>query len=298
MNEENWVVVFEDRHFEPCRERLLVLQSLSIPAEIVSNMTSHGVATPAAEAEKAKFELWQYEKENAVPPPPKKVFTPHYQNSVPGVAVYVAIVCIVAWLAGDGAFGRDWLAAGRVDGELIRDGEWWRTLTALTLHGSLKHLMGNIGFGILFGVLAGSLAGPGVAWLTIVVASGFANALNTVLLESTHRSIGASTAVFAALGVVAGFSWRGRLMAQDRWAYRLGPIVGGIALLAFTGTGDAESNTDVGAHLFGFICGFAGGMLLTRVAEHLPDRNVQLASGVTAVVLLVAAWTRAFGLWH
>jgi hypothetical protein len=37
------------------------------------------------------------------------------------------------------------------------------------------------------------------------------------LLESTHRAVGASTAVFAALGLIAGYVWRGKLMRQDRW---------------------------------------------------------------------------------
>ncbi|MBT8078804.1 MAG: rhomboid family intramembrane serine protease [Gammaproteobacteria bacterium] len=297
MMDENWVVVFEHAHLQKCRDRLLVLQSLSIPAEIVSNLGMHALVTPASFVEKAKYEIWQYDQENVAAPKPKPAFQPVHQNSLPGITVYVLIVCVVAWLAGKGAFGLDWLAAGRVDGELIRAGEWWRTLTALTLHGSLKHLMGNIGFGILFGFLAGSIVGSGVSWLAIVIASGFANALNTVLLESAHRSIGASTAVFAALGVVAGFSWKAQLMAQDRWAYRFGPIVGGIALLAFTGTGEAGSNTDIGAHLFGFVCGFAAGMLLTRVSTFLPDRRLQIVSGIAACGLIVAAWTRAFGLW-
>ena len=294
MIDDDWVVVFEHASLQACRERLLVLQSLSIPADIVSGGPTHALVTPASTAEKAKFELWQYAKENAAAPQAKPLWEPVYQNSLPGIVCYVLVICVVAWMAGEGMFGRDWLAAGRVDGVLIRQGEWWRTLTALTLHGSLKHLMGNIGFGILFGFLAGRLTGSGVAWLSIVVASGFANALNTILLESTHRSIGASTAVFAALGLVAGFVWKAKLMAQDRWPYRLGPIIGGIALLAYTGTGDA--NTDIGAHLSGFVCGFAAGALLTLVAERLVDRRLQLTSGAVALALIAFAWTLAFGL--
>jgi len=293
--DEDWTIVFEHRQLQPCRDRLLVLQSLSIPGEIIGNAEGHALVVPSSLAEKAKFEIWQYDSENVVVPPSEPLFQPVYQNAVPGIVSYVLIVCLVAWFAGESAFGRDWLSAGRVDGELIRQGEWWRTLTALTLHGSLKHLMGNIGFGILFGFLAGGLTGSGVAWLTIVVASGFANALNTVLLESTHRSIGASTAVFAALGLVAGFVWKARLMAQDRWAYRLGPIVGGIALLAFTGTGD--DNTDIGAHLCGFACGFLAGAILTRAASWLSNGQLQLYCGAAAVSLIVLAWLRAFGLW-
>ena len=77
-------------------------------------------------------------------------------------------------------------------------------------------------------------------------------------------------------------------MSQERWPYRFGPIVGGIALLAYTGTGD--ENTDIGAHLSGFVCGFGGGMLLTLIADYLPARRIQLGAGIAAVMLVTLAW--------
>jgi membrane associated rhomboid family serine protease len=113
-----------------------------------------------------------------------------------------------------------------------------------------------------------------------------------LLLESSHRSIGASTAVFAALGLVAGFVWRGKLMSQERWSYRVGPIVGGLALLMYTGTGDA--NTDIGAHLMGFVCGFAGGMLLTLIRHRLTSEPLQIGAALAASFLVVGAWIAAF----
>jgi membrane associated rhomboid family serine protease len=190
------------------------------------------------------------------------------------VATYVAIICLVAWFAGEALFNRDWFVVGRVDGELIRDGEWWRTITALTLHAGARHLAGNIVFGILFGLMAGRLIGSGVAWFGIVVASGAANFLNISLLESTHRAIGASTAVFAALGLVSGFVWRAKL---------------------YTGTGDA--NTDIGAHLAGFVCGFLAGMALTLAATYLRQRSLQLGAGIAAVSIIVFAWLIALRFW-
>ena len=125
----------------------------------------------------------------------------------------------------------------------------------------------------------------------MVLASASANFLNTLLLQSAHRSIGASTAVFAALGLVSGYVWRARLMAQDRWPYRLGPIIGGVALLAFTGTGD--ENTDIGAHLAGFACGFLTGVFLTLAARYLPQRSLQFASGFLAIAIVIIAWSVA-----
>jgi membrane associated rhomboid family serine protease len=289
---DEWTVVYADRRFEPCSDRALVLHSLAIPYEIIRGEDQSALAVPGEFAERAKFELWQYEQENRKRKPLPAPAAPEPQNGIPGVLAYVVVVCLVAWLAGERFFNLDWLAAGRVDGELIRHGEWWRAFTALTLHSGIRHLLGNIGFGILFGVLAGRLVGSGVAWLGIVLTGGAGNAMNTLLLDSSHRAIGASTAVFAALGLLSGFVWRARLMAQDRWPYRLGPIVGGIALLAFTGTGD--ENTDIGAHLAGFVCGFAAGTALTLVTEQLANRRLQILCGIAALTILLSAWLTAF----
>ena len=293
--DDDWAIVFESSHRQASNDRALVLSSLNIPHEILHDDLGYTLVVPAEVSEKAKYEIWQYEKENQQVRPQRPRPVPVFQNAVPGIVAYIVVVILVTWLAGESAFNRDWLAAGRVDGELIRQGEWWRTLTALTLHSGFRHLAGNIGFGALFGLLAGRLFGSGLTWLCVVIARGLANTLNTLLLASSHRSIGASTAVFATLGLVAGFVWRAKLMAQDRWSYRLGPIVGGIALLAYTGTGDV--NTDIGAHLAGFVCGFGFGMLLTLLPRIPSARRFQLLCGTTAIGILAASWIIALRLW-
>ncbi|MGB5410232.1 MAG: rhomboid family intramembrane serine protease [Woeseiaceae bacterium] len=280
-------VVFESINRRACADRALVLASLQIPHQVIDDELSCALVVPAEFSARAAEELRLYDAEN-----PPQVVAPaapvHYQNAVPGLIAYVLAVLLVGALAGMSAFGENWLAAGRVSGELIRDGELWRAVTALTLHGGLRHLVGNIVFGIFFGLFAGRLLGSGVAWLTILLAATAGNLANTLLLSPSHASIGASTAVFAALGLVAGHVWRARLMRQDRWPYRVGPVVGGLALLMFTGTGDA--NTDIGAHLMGFVCGFGAGMLLAGVRHHLTVPRLQAGSGLAAAGILVSAW--------
>jgi rhomboid protease GluP len=289
--ELDWSIVFESVDARACNDRALVMQSMSIPFQVVNEEGRSVLLVPTMQAEKAKFELWQYEQENQ----PRKMLQrrplPPAQNGIPGVIIYVLTLLLVGWLAGDRAFGYDWIGSGRVDGVLIRSGEWWRAVTALTLHGGLRHLLGNIAFGVFFGLVAGRLLGPGVTWLAVVISATAANLLNTVLLESSHRSVGASTAVFATLGLVAGFVWSSKLMAQHRWAYRLGPIVGGLALLAYTGTGD--ENTDIGAHLSGFACGFGSGIILTWWSSYLCARHLQLISGALALLIVGFAWMAA-----
>jgi membrane associated rhomboid family serine protease len=287
---EDLRVVYESRNRRQCADRALVLASGKIPYELIDDGLSCALVVPAEHSPRAVEELRLYDEENP-PRHPKPRKTVVYQDALPGVVGYVFVVCAVAGMAGYSFFGNNWFIDGRVDGSLIRAGEWWRTITALTLHANLRHLLGNLVFGVFFGIFAGRLLGSGVAWLAVVIAAALGNTANTLLLESTHRSIGASTAVFATLGILAGYVWRGRLMAQDRWPTRLGPIVGGIALLMFTGTGD--ENTDIGAHLMGFVCGFAAGMVLTLLGRMPAPARVQLLAGGCAVLIVAFAWLAA-----
>ncbi len=285
-------VVFESRNRRACADRALVLASAEIPHQVIDDFSGCALIVPAQYSALAISELRLYDEEN----PPRQVtqIKPYpYQNAVPGIIAYVITIMVFAWLSWNMAFTQDWLAQGRIDGALVRAGEWWRATTALTMHADLRHLVGNIVFGVFFGLLAGRLLGSGIAWLAVVLAATSGNLLNTLLLESAHRSIGASTAVFAALGLTAGFVWQAKLMSQERWSYRIAPIVGGLALLMYTGTGD--DNTDIGAHLMGFVCGFAGGMLLTRVRDRLADPHWQRVAAGATLATLVLAWIAAFG---
>jgi len=283
-------VVYENRNRAACADRSLVLAAAEIPHQVLYEAGGSVIVVPAEHSARAVEEITLYEEANppVVRKPPKTI---RYQNAVPGIVAYILVVCCVAWLAGESAFDENWFRAGRVDGALVRAGEWWRTVTALTLHSGLRHIAGNLVFGVFFGLFAGRILGSGVAWFTIVVTGAMGNLLNTLVLETAHRSIGASTAVFAALGIVAGYVWRAQLMSQERWVYRNGPIVGGLALLMFTGTGD--ENTDIGAHLFGFVCGFGGGMLLTLAKQRILETRWQLLGGLGAGLLILGAWSVA-----
>ena len=289
---EDLRIVFESRNRAACADRSLVLAAAGIPHEVLHEAGSSMIVVPAPHSALAAREIRLYDEANP-PSAPRPRPTISYHNAVPGIVAYVLVICGVAWLAGESALGRNWFTAGRIDGELVRAGEWWRTVTALTLHSGLSHLAGNLVFGALFGLFAGRLLGSGIAWSAIVATAALGNLANTLLLASTHRSIGASTAVFAALGIVTGYVWRARLMSQERWVYRLGPIVGGLALLMYTGTGSGDGTTDVGAHLCGFVCGAAGGIVLTRLRGFVTVARWQVAGGAMALGLVAAAWAFA-----
>ena len=202
-------VVYDSGNRLSCMDRALVLEAAKIPHEVIQDGRSSAIVVPAAWSARAAEELRLYDEENparsAAPPPKVELYDP-----LPGLIGYVLIVCLVAGFDGFSFFGVSWRSVGLVDGVAIRDGEVWRLFTALTLHSGIKHLLGNLVFGVFFGMFAGRLLGSGYAWLTIVLAAGLGNFINTLLLDPAHRALGASTAVFAALGLVAGYVWRGK----------------------------------------------------------------------------------------
>jgi rhomboid protease GluP len=290
----DWRVVFEGANQTLSNEQALVLAAARIPHRIVHDQSGYVLIVPADYSAAAARELRMYAEENPLPVPAAR-HNAETHPSAGGIVAYVAVLFAVAWLASRHAFGADWYAAGGIDGDLVRAGDGWRLVTALTLHADPTHLAGNLVFGALFGLFAGRLLGAGVAWLAILTCAAGGNLLNTLLLASEHRSIGASTAVFSALGIVAGHVWHGRLMPRDRWVFRAGPVVGGVALLAYTGMGGGlpDRQVDVGAHVMGFVCGFAGGMLLVHLVPRLQRPYVQSIAGTTALAAILIAWTLA-----
>ena len=120
--------------------------------------------------------------------------------------------------------------------------------------------------------------------------------MNALLQAAEHRAVGASTAVFAALGLLSAYVWRRGYLRTLSWPRRLAPVVAGIALLAYTGTGD--ENTDVVAHLTGFACGFALGLVYGQRPQPVsPGHRLQWLTGGVACVLVAMSWWLAATAW-
>jgi len=236
----------------------------------------------------ARSEIDAYTEENqASPPPPTTVLK--QGSGWPGVLGYVSVLVLMFWFQNQGILGVPWFDAGKTNAGLIRQGEWWRTVTALSLHSDVRHLISNIGFGGLIGLFAGQLLGSGVAWLSILFAGAAGNLLNAWVRDSGHTSVGASTAVFAAFGIIAAFaSIRRRHLPASRPA-RYTPVVGAVILLSFLGT--SGQRTDVFAHVAGFLAGLLFGALLGKLGDRiLLGTRGQLLCGVGAVAFLGLAW--------
>lgn len=191
-------------------------------------------------------------------------------------------------------------SVGRVDAtRMMEHGEWWRALTALMLHGDIVHLASNIVAGVGFAFLLARFFGAGAGWLLILIAGMAGNALNAwVHYPESHLSIGASTAVFAALGLITGVGlWVAVMQPAERWTMPrwLVPAFGGLTLLGLLGVGEGlDGRIDVAAHISGFICGGVAGFLCaTKQAFFVRAAQFGRWIGLLVLACIVAAWAAA-----
>lgn len=283
--------VYVSRRRKDCREYALVLESLGIGHAFRRVEGEFALVVAAADAAQARKELDAYARENRVWLT-RVVRLPQRGGGRQGVIGYVVVLFLVTIFDRRDAFAFDWFAAGKSNAGLIRDGQWWRALTALTLHVDLAHLMSNLVFGGLIGLFAGQLLGSGLAWASILIAGAAGNLLVASLRQSDHSSVGASTAVFAALGMVAAFVWTRRSHAQPSRLRRWAPLVGAVVLLGFLGTGGVR--TDVGAHVAGFFCGMMLGIVYGVIGGGVEFKaRTQVLFGMAAILLLTFAWAAA-----
>lgn len=282
-------VVMQTRRRAECFESRLVLSAVGIRAEVIHHVGWWYLVVRQRDAEASATELAAYQRENAESPEIIDEPTRLYGGAVAGVLVYVAVILWGFLWANGQAFGFGWLSAGRTQAAEVTRGELWRCVTALTLHADVQHLASNIVFGGLFGFLAGRLLGGGFAWLTIVIAGSLGNLINAWVQAADHRSIGASTAVFAALGIVVSHALMPANTRREKALRRWAPLIGGVVLLGMTGVGGER--TDVTAHVTGFLAGLLIGWAGCRVPRRwLEDRRWQMACGAAAFVLVVIAW--------
>lgn len=269
----------------------LVLHAIGIPNELLVTADGGQLWVKPEDQARAAREIDRYLRENRNQPA-APVSWPKYRHAVSGVTVYASILIAVTVAALYRIGERNWVNRGVLEIGLIERGEWWRAFTALTLHADLGHLLANLAFGVLFAYPASQFVGVGVAWLTIVLAAGAANALDMALHPPTHSVLGASTAVFAALGLSSAFSWRRRASRALTWMQRAAPLVAGVALLAFTGVGGER--TDILAHALGFLAGVGSGFALAEARLPPPGRDrAQWLAAAIALSVLGLAWAAA-----
>jgi membrane associated rhomboid family serine protease len=274
---------------------VLVLTARKIPCQQRPVSGGFLLLVPCHFLETAREQIALYQQENRDWPPALPHREPLYENQLATLSVFI-LLCGFAYstvLASTvtGWPHLDWLQRGSAQAGLIVAGEWWRTATALTLHSGGLHLAGNVIFGILIiGRLASDL-GSGLAWTLVLLAGMGGNAVNALLQSPEHTAIGASTAVFGAVGLLAGLNLvRYRKPLWRRWAL---PLAGAFGLLAMLGA--SGERTDLGAHLFGLLVGVGLGTVCAvwLLRKGRPGRLLNRALALLPILVMIWAWLAA-----
>src|SRR4051794_300284 len=169
----------------------LVLASAGINHSIVEGGGAFSLVVGAEDAATAGAALAAFDLESVpkvVPPAPD--LGPSALGVVAGAALLAMFLVTRSGLARVGA---DWSEVGRVSGEEILHGQWWRVVTALTLHADVMHLVGNVIACLIFVSAVGRWLGPGLGALLVVGCAAVANGLDVVWhRHEPFASLGAS----------------------------------------------------------------------------------------------------------
>lgn len=302
--EEEWLEIPPEPYSEEASGALserraqlwaLVLEARYIPCRIEPCAAGWQLLVPAECFAAARKELNLFEEENRNWPPYPPPATTLVENTLATFSVLILLAIFHNLTQIDislsGNYPVDWIALGNAHSARILNGEWWRLVTALTLHADWLHLISNLALGGIFIVSLCRELGSGLAWSLLLGSGVLGNLANACLQLPAHRSVGASTLVFGAVGILAALNLlRNRRYLQRRWPL---PVAAALALLALLGTEGKQ--TDLGAHLFGFIfgtgLGLATGYLVERRGHPGTLFNAMLA--LACAVLVVASWWAA-----
>ncbi|NUP04703.1 MAG: rhomboid family intramembrane serine protease [Polyangiaceae bacterium] len=288
---------------------------MSITHQTVYGIGGGYLVVRDADYDRARTHLDRYEEENRNFPPRRRVERTRYMGP-PLVAIAFLLLVAFAWVTGPAAKPNGaWFREGASVASLVLTSEPFRAVTALTLHADGAHVLSNLVSGAIFGRAVERRFGPGAALFGIVTAGTLGNVANAMFFASQgmeHRSIGASTAVFGAVGLLAtsqlilggtrapmtvgrtGTSQEGK----RHWTEYLAPVIGGIALLGALGSGP---ETDVLAHAFGLVAGLFVGIPIALAIRHWHKSFVwrrghivaQAALGAIALGAVGASWALA-----
>ena len=267
------------------RQWALVLDSRAVPCQIAVRDEGWYLLVPVECYESALHELQRYHQNNRNWPPPLPRSHPLVENTLATLSILILLATFHNITQLDvteaGVYLPDWVAVGSAQAGRILDGEWWRLVTALTLHADWAHLSANLAIGGVFTVFLCRELGSGLAWSLLLSAGVLGNLVNALVQPSNHSSVGASTAVFGAVGILAAISLvRYRHQLRKRWPL---PIAAALSLLAVLGS--EGKNTDLGAHLFG--CLYGG--FLGLITEYLIGRRGRPGRLLNALLALASA---------
>ena len=278
----------------PSRQRAdewaVVLAAAGIPHWLRRRLDGWAVIVPADDAASALASLAAYDEESSREGTSRRDETISSRPmTIVGAVVALLLIGFFA-ITGPRVARSVWFERGSADATRMMAGEWWRAITALTLHADAPHLAGNAAATVVLMTAVCWYLGPGVGlWLLLLAGAG-GNAVTAAVHGGDHVSVGASTATFGAIGILAALRIiAGRAGAGGRRSWVV--VAASLALLALLGTGP---HADLLAHLFGFLLGGALGLIAALTIRWVPPAPVQWLLVAAAGAAVVGAWRVAF----
>ncbi len=272
--EQEWVDVARFPSLDEAQDNALVALAMgeAIRVDYGEVPGEFELRAEAAAASRVSEELRDYAAEAEVKPPPPIVSQSwsHHPAGVLHYLVWAAVLLLVFHQPSQHPSLADRYASSSIG--LIAQGEWWRPFTALFLHGDGGHIFGNLASGAVFGALVSKSIGPWKGWAMILVAGTLGNAITSaVTYPEPFRSLGASTSVFGALGILSGIGLVENFREDLRmpWMRVLAPLLAGLVLLGWLGGGAPGAGVDVLGHVFGF----TAGVLCGAACRHLDSEE-------------------------
>ncbi|MBL9169671.1 MAG: rhomboid family intramembrane serine protease [Verrucomicrobiales bacterium] len=247
----------------------LVLVSQGIEPELLQRDAQPypDLLVPAEELSRSLQILEQYQRENR---------HRRWQRPLPRTRIlfdwqslgWGALVCIL--FAFQMAEGSLLLPLGEFDSKRVLAGEWWRSVTATSLHADVRHLSSNVSTGLIFLSLAMVEYGAGQALLAMTVAGALANGVGLLMRPVAYHGLGASGAVMAALGLIAVRAFRFQEWRERPVLTTARGLIAGVLLLVLLGF---SPQGDILVHVAGFVIGAVFGLLLSPFAGNLQSQS-------------------------
>jgi len=273
---------------EKIEELTLVLSASSIPYQTEETKDGWVIYVHRSDIDRCRQILCKYEDENQGWTS-KITAKQHYKKTFSGLAITLLlfIIYLVMKLKNAEAV---WFQIGNASSEQILGGEWWRAVTALFIHGSNLHILSNVICCLIFCSAVCSYYGFGLGWLLILLSGIGGNIITAFIYQTNHYSIGASTAIFGAVGLLGAWRFvcvrKHPLFRKRAWVY----IVVVIALLAFLGAGN---NVDLAAHMTGGATGCILGWAAAKGITRPVSMNGQSVLAVLSVAIIIVSWLLA-----
>jgi len=177
---------------------------------------------------------------------------------------------------------------GMMNHAVLAGGEVWRLFTATWLHADIAHLAMNAVFGFVFLGLVMARYGPGVGLLAAYLAGMGGNIAAGWAHGAEFHGLGSSGVVMGALGLL---TFPSLITPRQTNANVIRLIAGGLlaGVLIFMLIG-VNPETDVIAHLGGFISGWLLGGILARIHRITRHGGVNLTAGMFYILLVIAPW--------